>query len=186
MGEIPDIAGHSAAAANARAPIVSLPDAGALATAIIESCSEAIVPTLFDGAIIGWNAAATELLGYSADEMIGQHWRRLVPADHIGEVARAGRRVAQGEKCSRIATVVRCKDGHEIEALCVVSALRDGAGTLIGCSTIFRDITEDRRTEKRRHLNEEKFRTVFKHSSDSISLGLMPDGRYLDVNDEFC
>src|SRR5580700_8116049 len=85
-------ADHSAIGASIT-PSDSGLDAASLSTAIIESCSEAIVPTSLDGDIIGWNAAATELLGYTADEMIGQLWRDLVPADCAQDIPRAAQLV---------------------------------------------------------------------------------------------
>ena len=183
MGEI----AHSNARALARPPKpAACPlDAAALSAAIIHSCSEAIVPTTLEGIIIGWNAAAGDLLGYSADEAMGQHWRFLVPEDEIGQIARAADRIQRGEKYAHIDTMLRCKNGTLLNARFMISPLRDAAGKLVGFSSIFRDITEERLAEKQRRLNEEKFRTVFKHISDAVSLATL-DGRYIDVNDEFC
>src|SRR5580658_5854789 len=157
----------------------------ALAAAIVESCSDAIIPTSVDGTIIGWNAAATELLGYTADEVIGQPWHHLVPTGNGKELARAGRRLENGERSIRLTTRLRRKDGVEFETGFLMSPVRDRAGVLIGFSGIIRDITQEKIAERKLRQNEEKFKTVFKNSTDSISLASM-DGRYIDINDEFC
>ncbi len=183
MGELPHLAGHPAA--NAMVPTIA--DAStSLAAAIVESCSEAIISTSLDGRIIGWNFAAGQLSGYSVDEILGVHWQFLVPAEDVQEVARAVRRFQNGEKTFRLETNLRRKDGVHIQSLLSISAIRDHSGTLIGFSGMFRDITEEKRAENKRRQNEEKFKTIFKYSSDAISLASLSDGRYLDVNDEFC
>ena len=156
----------------------------ALAAAIVESCSDAIIPTSLDGTIIGWNAAATELLGYAAGEVIGRPWHFLVPSG-AKDIGRAGRRVQNGEKAFRLSARLRRKDGVEFDSSFLMSPIRDRSGALIGCSGIFRDATEEKIAERKLRQNEEKFKTVFKHSTDSISLASM-DGRYIDINDEFC
>jgi len=186
MGDIPKSAGPSAGVGT-EALIASVSaEAASISAAIIESCSEAIIPTSLEGILIGWNSAATDLLGYTADEMIGRHWRHLVSPDRVGEIVRASRRLEQGKKYCPFTTVLRRKDGVQFEALFVLSALRDRSGALIGFSSIFRDITEEKLAEKKLRQSEEKFKTVFKYSSDGISIAPLIDGKYLDVNDEFC
>lgn len=183
MGEIPNSAGAPAAGVAAPSPTEV---AASLAAAIIESCSEAIIPTSLDGVIIGWNSAATVLLGYTADEVVGRHWQHLVAAGHRKEIARAGRRLESGEKSVRMTPRLRRKDGIEFDALFLMSPIRNPEGQLIGFSGIFRDITEEKLAQRQLQQNQEKFKTVFKHSSDAISISSLSDGRYLDVNDEFC
>ncbi|HLX38512.1 MAG TPA: PAS domain S-box protein, partial [Candidatus Binataceae bacterium] len=183
MGEITNSA-ELAVAAQSNAPAFPL-EAQSLSATIFDSCGEAIVPTTLEGVILGWNAAATELLGYSADEAIGRHWRFIVAPDEIGRVGRAGEAIQNGQKYVRIDAMLRRKDGTMIDGRSVISPLRDASGALVGFSSIFRDITEEHLAEKQRRLNEEKFRTVFKHISDAVSISTL-DGSYLDVNDEFC
>ena len=179
MGELPNSAGLPAASAPTTAH-------ESLAAAIVESCSEAIISTALDGRIIGWNSAASQISGYTADEVLGQHWQFLVSPDDFQEVARAVRRFRSGEKTFRIETHLRRKDGVHLKSLLSISAIRDRTGTLLGFSGMFRDITEDKLAEDKLRQSEEKFKTVFKNSSDSISIASLSDGKYLDVNDEFC
>ena len=188
MGEILNSADHSATSAEAPMTISSNAlDAASLSAAIIESCSEAIVSTSLDGHVVGWNAAAMRLSGYTAAEVVGRHWQFLVTdADQVPEIARAVRRFQNGEKNFRIESHLRRKDGVHLRTLLSISAIRNRSGTLLGLSGMFRDITEDKLAEAKLRQSEEKFKTVFKYSTDSISLSSLPDGRYLDVNDEFC
>jgi PAS domain S-box-containing protein len=202
MGDIsnsaPNSAGHCALATAAHATNaerthaarISAPmtteAAASLAAAIVESCSEAIISTSLEGEIISWNFAAMQLSGYSADEALGRHWQFLCPAEDVKEVARAVQRFRSGEKTFRIETHLLRKDGVRIETRLSISAIRDRAETLLGLSGMFHDITEEKLAERKLRQSEEKFKSVFKHSSDSISIGSLIDGKYLDVNDEFC
>src|SRR5581483_2904916 len=59
--------------------------AAALAAAVIESSSDAIITKNLDGIITGWNAAAEQMFGYSAEEVMGRSVTVLFPEDHINE-----------------------------------------------------------------------------------------------------
>jgi PAS domain S-box-containing protein len=183
MGERPNSAGHPATSV----PESAASDAAAsLAAAVVESCSEAIISTSLDGHIIGWNAAAEVLSGYRADEILGQNWQSLVPADDVKEVAHAVRQFRQGPKTFRIETHLLRKDGAQVQTRLTISAIRDRSGILVGFSGMFRDITEEKLAEDKLRQSEEKFKTVFEYSRDGISLAPLADGKYIEVNDEFC
>jgi two-component system sensor histidine kinase/response regulator len=183
MGEIPNSAGRAPATAIAPASDHS---SASWAAAIVDSCSEAIFSTSVDGQIVGLNPAAEQLSGYAADEIIGHEWQILIPPEDVKEIARAAPRLRNGEKTVRIETHLRRQGGVNIKSLLSMSAVRDRAGTLLGFSAMFRDITEDKLAESKLRQSEEKFKTVFKYSSDAISIGSLSDGKYLDINDEFC
>ncbi len=56
---------------------------------IIETATEGIVIQDLQGRVRYANPAATALLGYTREELLGQHWRTFIPADQwsIGEAA---------------------------------------------------------------------------------------------------
>jgi PAS domain S-box-containing protein len=186
MGEIPNSAGHPAASALAAIAPMTAEAAASLPAAIIESFSEAIIATSLRGHIIGWNSAAAQLSGYSADEVLGEHWQLLVPMEDVKRIALTARRFQGGAKNFRIETTLRRKDGVQFMVLLSISAIRDPAGTVVGFSGIFRDITEEKLAEKKLRQSEEKFKNIFKYGTDAISIASLPGGKYLDVNDEFC
>jgi len=116
--------------------------------AIVESSDDVIVSKDLNGIIRSWNAAATRLFGYSADEMIGTSILKLIPEDlHSDEKTildsiRAGRRVEHFE------TVRRTKSGQLVNVSLTVSPIRDKHGRVVGASKILRDISSRKRLEK--------------------------------------
>src|SRR3546814_994413 len=61
-------------------------------------------------------------------------------------------RLRRGDRVRHYETVRRRKDGSLIDISLSVSPLRDANGTVIGASTIARDITERKQAEERQRL----------------------------------
>jgi PAS domain S-box-containing protein len=116
--------------------------------AIVDSSDDVIVSKDLNGIITSWNAAATRLFGYSAEEMIGASILRLIPEDlhsdekTIMENIRAGRRVEHFE------TVRRTKSGQLLDVSLTVSPIKDKHGRVIGASKILREISARKRLEQ--------------------------------------
>ena len=101
-----------------------------------------------DGRVASWNAGAQRILGYSADEIVGQSLSRFYSREELErakpqielEVAKAeGRFEQEGWR-------VR-KDGSTFWANVVVTAVRDDTGKLLGFAKVTRDFTERNRVE---------------------------------------
>jgi diguanylate cyclase (GGDEF)-like protein/PAS domain S-box-containing protein len=121
----------------------------ALALAIVEASNDAIFAKTLDGVVLSWNRSAERIYGYRADEMIGRHLSVLVPEPLAGELSRLLARVASGEVIEDYETVRLTKDGRLLDVSITVSAVYDESGTVVGASTIARDITERKRRERR-------------------------------------
>jgi PAS domain S-box-containing protein len=97
------------------------------------------------GVVTNWNAGAEHIKGYAANEIIGQHFALFYTAEDraaglpermLETARREGKSESEGWR-------VR-KDGTRFWANCVLDAIRDSAGELIGFAKITRDITERR------------------------------------------
>jgi two-component system, LuxR family, sensor kinase FixL len=124
-------------------------EAARLLVLIVESSDDAILSKTLDGVITSWNAAATRIFGYSADEAIGAHISLLIPPDRMAEEAEIISQMKAGHTIKHYETVRRHKNGAEILVSLSVSPIRDSAGKIVGASKIARDITENRQTEGR-------------------------------------
>ena len=116
--------------------------------AIVESSVDAIIGTTLDGVITSWNKGAEKLFGYSAEEMRGHSFMIIVPPDQIEKVKRNFEGIKRGERIDSYETIRLRKSGEPIHVSVTVSPVRDESGKIIGVSSITRDITERKRTER--------------------------------------
>ncbi|HEY6012984.1 MAG TPA: PAS domain S-box protein [Candidatus Limnocylindrales bacterium] len=114
----------------------------AFLAAIVDSAEDAITGQSLDGTVLSWNAAATRMFGYTAEEMVGNSVDVLVPHDRLPEIARISRTIAAGERLERFETVRVAKSGRRIEVSLTVSPILALDGRVIGASSIARDIGE--------------------------------------------
>lgn len=101
-----------------------------------------------EGRVVSWNMGAERIKGWSADEILGQHFSTFYPAEtraetpaRLLEVARRDGRVEdEGWRMRR--------DGRRFWANVVITALYDDDGVLTGFSKVTRDVTERRRADE--------------------------------------
>ena len=132
-------------------------NAADLFAAIVEDSDAAIIAKDIEGNVIAWNRAAEKVFGWSAQEMIGQPIRRLIPADRQHEEDSILASIRAGQSVDRLETVRLHKDGSPIDIAVLVSPIHDKAGNIIGASKIARDITEELRTRKALQDYETRF-----------------------------
>jgi PAS domain S-box-containing protein len=125
----------------------SAEEAQARLAAIVTSSADAIVGKTLDGIVTNWNEAAERMFGYSADEMIGQSIRRLVPADRQAEEDMILARLAQSKSIAQFETQRVAKDGRTFDASVTISPVRDAEDRAIGGAKIIRDITARKRAQ---------------------------------------
>lgn len=124
--------------------------------AIVASSDDAILSHTLDGTITSWNPGAERMFGYRADEAIGQPAAMLLPPERGSEETAILARIGQGERIDHFETVRVTADGARIDVEATVSPLRDPTGTVVGASTIARDITRRKQADARIHaLNQE-------------------------------
>ena len=136
-----------------------------LFAAIVENSGAAIISNDIDGTVLSWNRAAEQIFGWSAEEMIGQPLRQIVPTDRHDEEDRILASIKRGESLPKLETVRLCKDGSEISIAVLISPVRDRHGAIIGGSNFARDITEELRTRSALQDIETRFGVM----ADNIS-----------------
>jgi PAS domain S-box-containing protein len=102
-----------------------------------------------DGVVSNWNAGAQAIKGYTADEIVGQHFSRFyTDADRAaGEPARALAIAAREGKFENEAIRLR-KDGSPFWANVLIDPIYDETGELTGFAKVTRDVTERRRAQE--------------------------------------
>lgn len=116
--------------------------------AIVESSEEAILSKDVDGIVTSWNPAAERLYGYAAEEMVGRSISILTPPDRDGEDENLVHRVMSGTPLENHHVRRRRKDGSIIDVSLTISPIRDASGTVVGASTIARDLSQQKEAEQ--------------------------------------
>ncbi len=101
-----------------------------------------------EGRITSWNSGAERIVGYRADEIVGEHFSRFFTPEGIegGEPARELEIAAREGRFEDEVRRVR-KDGSRFEASVIVTAVRGEGGRLRGFAKVVHDITQRKRVE---------------------------------------
>jgi len=134
-----------------------------------------------NGRIATWNVGAQRIKGYSADEIIGQHFSVFYPQEakdsgwpehELQVAAESGRFVDTGWRLR--------KDGTAFWANVTITAMRDAAGRLIGFAKLTRDMTQSQRVVAIEMEHQEREQLL-----DSERSARMAAQRAIRIKDEF-
>lgn len=117
-------------------------------SAIVVSSEDAIIGKTLDGIVTSWNQSARRIFGYTADEIVGQSIRLLIPEDRWDEEPLILDRIRRGERVEHFETKRRTKEGRLLDISLTISPIHDSQGNVIGVSKIARNITEQKRIER--------------------------------------
>jgi PAS domain S-box-containing protein len=132
-----------------------------------------------NGTITNWNAGAQKIKGYTADEIVGQHFSRFytekdradgVPAGALETALREGKYEAEARR-------VR-KDGSEFWAHVVIDPIYDDQDVHIGFAKITRDVSERHQAQ----VELEEARDALFQSQKLQAIGELTGGIAHDFN----
>ncbi len=137
--------------------------------AIVESSDDIIISKTLDGIVTSWNKGAEMIYGYTEAEMVGKPISVLVLPDRADELPIILEKIKNGEHIAHYETLRRRKDGQTVHVSLAISPIQTVDGSIIGASTIGRDITE-------RKVSEELVRDMQRRQSIGIlSAGIAHD-----------
>ncbi|MGO9952178.1 MAG: PAS domain S-box protein [Dissulfurispiraceae bacterium] len=153
---------------------------------LFESAADAIFIIDAEGAdsgrIVTLNGAAAEMHGYTKDDMIGMSIGDLDTLEDAAAVPDRIDRMIRGEWLKEELTHKK-KDGTEFPVEVSAGLLElDGHKYILAFD---RDITERKKVEEALRLSEEKFSKAFWASPDWITISMIDEGQYIEVNDAF-
>ena len=157
------------------------PQTFSLYESLFEHSADGVLLSRLDGPVLRANPAACRALRMTEAEVLLAGREGIVVDDAVLRALLAERRekgAAAGE------LHFRRGDGTVFPVELTSARIPGPEGPLYAC-TIFRDITDRRRTEDALRESEERFRVAFQASPDSLSLNRLKDGVYLAVNDGF-
>jgi len=153
---------------------------------LMSFASYAIMSTSLDGTILGWNAGAERLYGYTRTEMIGRSALAIIPAGLQDEVRRIWERLGSGHDPGvTLETMRLAKDGTQVPVSVTISPLFGAKGKIVGMLSVVH------RVFGRMPLKEE-LEAANRELTDFVERAPMglhwagPDGTILWVNQAEC
>ncbi|WP_233236238.1 PAS domain-containing sensor histidine kinase [Bordetella sp. LUAb4] len=130
-----------------------------------------------NGYVSSWNPGAQRFKGYSASEIIGQHFSRFYTEEDraSGRPAIALRTAAEHGSFEAEGWRVR-KDGSRFWCSVVIDPVRAADGTIIGYAKVTRDISDKKATRDALFASEQRFRLLVQGVRDYAIYMLDPDG----------
>ncbi len=133
------------------------------------------------GKITRVNRTELKMLGYTAEEMIGQPcWKFIV--DEAAREQILAKLAGVGPLAVGLERTYRRKDGTTLPVLFEDRLLLDEDGHIKGIRTAIQDITERKRMEEALRESEKRHRLLFEEALNPILL-VDENGRYIDANE---
>jgi len=145
---------------------------------IVETAGEGIWTVDAEGRTTFVNPKMEQLLGYSADEMLGRRWAEFMDETEAVSLRReAGASVAAGSTELQDLRFRR-KDGADLWATLSTSPINDAAGRHAGVLAMVTDVTDRKRAEANRSVLEVQLR----QSQKMEAIGTLAGGIAHDFN----
>jgi PAS domain S-box-containing protein len=172
----------------------TLREAEAFNTAILESSGALILVLDLQGRIVRFNRACEEIIGYSAEEVIGRlFWDVLIPPDQVEQVRDAFESLCEQGTPSRYENDWLTRDGERRRIAWSNTIVRDEQDNPRYIVSSGMDVSEQRAAEQELRESEKRYRTLFETINEGFALheilydeqGAPYDYRFLTVNPAF-
>ena len=134
------------------------------------------------------NQKFTEAMGYSADEMIGQHITKFIPEQEVSGSLNALEAIYAGKDIPLYQRLFRRRDGTVFPGELDVTLVRDANGAPLYIQSIIRDVTSRVETENALRESEERYRIISELISDyAYAFRVEPNGEIVHewITDSF-
>jgi PAS domain S-box-containing protein len=116
--------------------------------AVNAASPSAIIFATREGTVTGWNAAASSLLGWTQEELVGKEYA-LAPPELAAEMEWHRRlNLDAGETFSGFQTQRLTSEGRLLHVSISAAPVRDAAGAISGTVVVMDDLTEQRRLDE--------------------------------------
>lgn len=120
-----------------------------LLAAVVESSEDSVVTVNLEGLITSWNKAAEKLYAYAAADALGKPLTILTLPEDLKNFTRSIDTIRQDQRVGIYDTVRLRKDGENIDLEIVLSPIRNANNTVVGVSSIARDVSIRKQAEAR-------------------------------------
>jgi PAS domain S-box-containing protein/putative nucleotidyltransferase with HDIG domain len=140
---------------------------------LVESSTDAIMMLDHDENVITCNQAFLDLFGYQKEEIVGKAIRIIHPSDESAQKFRETHyQTLEGTGSVRTEWEYVRKDGTSFPAELVISLISSIEGTIIGCISIIRDITERKQADEKLKASFERLRKSLESTVSALASAL--------------
>jgi PAS domain S-box-containing protein len=135
------------------------------------------------GRVASWNPGAQRFKGYTASEILGEHFSRFYTnEDRMTRLPERALETAMNDGRFEHEGWRQRKDGSRFWAHVIIDPIWDRNGHLLGFAKVTRDLTERKKAETQLKLSEEKFRLLVNGVTDYALYMLDPEGHVTNWN----
>ncbi len=139
-----------------------------------------------DGRCLAANPAFCRMIGYSAQELAGQHFHAFSHPDDVAISVEKGRQMIEGSLSSfQIEKRYLHKDGHTIWVTLNASVIRSPSGEALAVLSQIQDVTAHKLAERQAKISLERYRAIVEDQTELICRYL-PDTTLTFVNEAYC
>lgn len=157
-------------------------------SSIVEGSQDAIIAVTMEGKITDWNPSASQMFGYSKEEVIGQYVRDIVhTSDNAHEESSIRQTLLLGGQVKAFESVRKAKNDRLIPVSVSASPIKNESGNIIGVSKIIRDITEKKQVadelEELNHTLEQQVqeRTLELQESYGLQTAILDNAAHIII-----
>ncbi len=139
--------------------------------AIVDSSDDVILSKDLNGIITSWNAAAVDIFGYSAEEIVGTPALKLIPEPLRSEETTIMENILAGRRIEHFETQRVTKSGVFLDVSLTISPIRNSRGEIVGASEILRDVSAHKRMKERQQTISKRLAeaaAIVESSDDAI------------------
>ncbi|MGC9779808.1 MAG: PAS domain S-box protein [Candidatus Heimdallarchaeota archaeon] len=152
---------------------------------LFELTNDALFIISIDGIYLEVNQRASEILGYSIDELIGKSAFEFIASEDNSNAKNVLASLQQGKAFSLYERKFKRKNGEVFPAEINVSVVFDNDGKPAYIQSAVRDISGRKKIKSEQKRSEEKYRALFMLANDGIVVIDAETGIIVDANPEF-
>ncbi|MFC1726315.1 PAS domain S-box protein, partial [candidate division KSB1 bacterium] len=136
---------------------------------VFMNAADPIIIEDLDGIVVDMNDEAESSYGWSRKELIGKPIKTIVPSDRHSQADEFLNRCKEGDLVRNFEGLRCTKDGKTVPVLLTLSLLKDKDGQAMGVATIAKDISDQKKAEKKLRDYQENLENMVKERTAELS-----------------